>query len=244
MMKKMMPAVEEMQGGKKGKKGKKGRRRRMGLPGGMGGMTRPVMGAHGRPLPGCNKRRPHGRETRDLLGPGAAWPPADRRVAPCRTGGQVALRRADMALRYISRAWKHLLISAVPARCFKRHARPIGRAISRHRGATSRERRRPAVERAARGVTTPRSFDLCRLLATTYSRRRGGKRRGRKRQFARRTSETDCGWAATTERWRRFCRRGARAAQAALAAGLFSPQARSTAKNALPKLPARFSTST
>ena len=29
MMKKMMPAVEEMQGGKKGKKGKKGRRRRM-----------------------------------------------------------------------------------------------------------------------------------------------------------------------------------------------------------------------
>ena len=39
MMKKMMPAVEEMQGGKKGKKGKKGRRRRMGLPGGMGGMN-------------------------------------------------------------------------------------------------------------------------------------------------------------------------------------------------------------
>ena len=39
MIKKMMPAVEEMQGGKKGKKGKKGRRRRMGLPGGMGGMN-------------------------------------------------------------------------------------------------------------------------------------------------------------------------------------------------------------
>ena len=38
MMKKMMPAVEDLQGGKKGKKGKKGRRRRMGLPG-MGGMS-------------------------------------------------------------------------------------------------------------------------------------------------------------------------------------------------------------
>ena len=38
MMKKMMPAVEDMQGGKKGRKGKKGRRRRMGLPG-MGGMS-------------------------------------------------------------------------------------------------------------------------------------------------------------------------------------------------------------
>ncbi len=37
MMKKMMPAVEDMAGGKKGKKGKKGRRRRMGIPG-MGGM--------------------------------------------------------------------------------------------------------------------------------------------------------------------------------------------------------------
>ena len=38
MMKQMMPAVEDLQGGKKGKKGKKGRRRRMGLPG-MGGMS-------------------------------------------------------------------------------------------------------------------------------------------------------------------------------------------------------------
>ncbi|MFR8300260.1 MAG: signal recognition particle protein, partial [Gordonibacter urolithinfaciens] len=38
MMKKMMPAVEDLQGGKKGRKGKKGRRRRMGLPG-MGGMS-------------------------------------------------------------------------------------------------------------------------------------------------------------------------------------------------------------
>lgn len=38
MMKKMMPAVEDMQGGRKGKKGKKGRKRRMGLPG-MGGMS-------------------------------------------------------------------------------------------------------------------------------------------------------------------------------------------------------------
>ena len=37
MMKKMMPAVEDM-GGKKGKKGKKGKRRRMGIPG-MGGMS-------------------------------------------------------------------------------------------------------------------------------------------------------------------------------------------------------------
>ena len=37
MMKKMMPAVEDM-GGKKGKKGKKGKRRRLGIPG-MGGMS-------------------------------------------------------------------------------------------------------------------------------------------------------------------------------------------------------------
>ena len=37
MMKKMMPAVEDM-GNKKGKKGKKGKRRRMGIPG-MGGMS-------------------------------------------------------------------------------------------------------------------------------------------------------------------------------------------------------------
>ena len=35
MMKRFMPAAEEMAGGKRGKKGKKGRRRRMGLPGGM-----------------------------------------------------------------------------------------------------------------------------------------------------------------------------------------------------------------
>ena len=35
MMKRFMPATEEMAGGKRGKKGKKGRRRRMGLPGGM-----------------------------------------------------------------------------------------------------------------------------------------------------------------------------------------------------------------
>lgn len=38
MMKKMMPAVEDMQGGKKGKKGKKGRRRR-GIPGMPAGMN-------------------------------------------------------------------------------------------------------------------------------------------------------------------------------------------------------------
>ena len=39
MMKKMMPAVEQLEtGGRKGKKGKKGRRRRLGVPG-MGGMS-------------------------------------------------------------------------------------------------------------------------------------------------------------------------------------------------------------
>ncbi len=38
MMKKMMPAVEEMQGGKRGKKGKRGKRRGFGIPG-MGGMN-------------------------------------------------------------------------------------------------------------------------------------------------------------------------------------------------------------
>ena len=49
MMKKMMPAVEEMQGGKKGKKGKKGRR--------LHGPARHGRHEHGRP-----------QETQDMLG--------------------------------------------------------------------------------------------------------------------------------------------------------------------------------